>query len=415
MRITPAILNGIVKAPPSKSMTHRLLITSVLADGVSLLENPLQSQDTIATAEALRSLGASIRETHTGWGIMGGTIYQPDSVLDCHESGTTMRLLTGVSSIIKETVTLNGAPQLQKRPNKPLLEALERLGVKTQSKNGYPPITVQGKIKGGTVSIRGDISSQFISAIILAAPYAENPVELKVTPHLESKPYVWMTIDAMRKAGVTPQCSADLSEMHVPLGRYKPRRTRVEGDWSSAAYMLAAGAMAGKVHVDHLDLKSQQADREIINILEAMDAYIKISGKRVTTELSRLSAVEFDLSDCPDLFPVVACLCASAEGTSILSGLGRLRLKESDRLHAMKAGLKRMGINVTVDDSTAQIKGGKPKGAVIDTYNDHRIAMSFAVLAQTAVGETTIQNPECVDKSYPEFWKDLAQIGAKLE
>jgi len=415
MRITPAILNGTVKAPPSKSMTHRLLITSALADGVSLLENPLQSQDTMATAEALRSLGASIRETHNGWGIMGGTIYQPDSVLDCHESGTTMRLLTGVSSIIKEPVTLNGAPQLQKRPNKPLLEALERLGVKTKSKGGYPPITVQGKIKGGTTSIRGDISSQFISAIILAAPYAENPVELKVTPHLESKPYVWMTIDAMRKAGVKPQCSADLSEIHVPNGRYKSRHTRVEGDWSSAAYMLAAGAIAGKVHVDHLDLKSQQADREIINILEAMDAYIKISGNRVTTELSRLSAVEFDLSDCPDLFPVVACLCASAEGTSILSGLGRLRLKESDRLHAMKAGLKRMGINVTVDDSTAQITGGNPKGAVIDTYNDHRIAMSFAVLAQTAMGETTIQNPECVDKSYPEFWEDLAQIGAKLE
>lgn len=179
--------------------------------------------------------------------------------------------------------------------------------------------------------------------------------------------------------------------------------------------MIAAGVLAGKVHVDNLDLKSQQADREIISILEAMDAYIKISGNRVTTELSRISAVDFDLSDYPDLFPVVACLCASAEGTSNLSGLGRLRHKESDRLQAMTAGLKRMGIKVTVEDSTAQIKGGKPKGAIIDTYNDHRIAMSFAVLAQTAMGETIIQNPECVDKSYPRFWKDLAQIGAKLE
>ncbi|MCW4013871.1 MAG: 3-phosphoshikimate 1-carboxyvinyltransferase [Candidatus Bathyarchaeota archaeon] len=414
MRIKPATLHGTVKAPPSKSMTHRLLITSALADGVSLIQNPLHSQDTEATAEALRGLGTSIREADGDWGVMGGTIYQPDSALDCHESGTTLRLLTGVSSIINEPVTLSGVPQLQKRPNKPLLEALEQLGVKTKSKGGYPPITVKGRIRGGKTSIRGDVSSQFISAIMLAAPYAENPVDLQVSTRLESKPYVEMTIEVMKKAGIKPQCNADLTEIHIPNGRYIPQRTHVEGDWSSAAYMLAAGALGGKVHVDNLNLESKQADREIINILEAMEAYIKISGNRVTTELSRLSAVDVDLSDCPDLFPMVACLCAFAEGTSNLSGLGRLRLKESDRLTAMTTGLKRMGIDVTVDETTAQIKGGTPKGAVIDTYNDHRIAMSFAVLAQTAVGETVIQNPECVDKSYPEFWQDLRNIGAKL-
>lgn len=414
MRIKPATLHGTVEAPPSKSMTHRLLITSALGDGVSLLKNPLHSQDTEATAEALRKLGASIREADGEWGILGGIIHQPDTELDCRESGTTMRLLTGVSSIISEPVTLSGAPQLLKRPNKPLLEALEQLGVKTKSSDGYPPITVQGKIKGGTASIPGDVSSQFISAIMLAAPYAENPVDIEITTNLESKPYVEMTLDTMRKAGIKPQCSDDLLEIHVPNGMFTPRRARVEGDWSSAAYMLAAGAMAGKVHVDNLDLESKQADREIISVLDEMGAYIKQSGNRVTTELSRLSAIEVDLSDCPDLFPMVACLCAVAEGTSRLSGLGRLRLKESDRLSAMTAGLRSMGIEVTFDESSAQIKGGTPKGAVIDPYNDHRIAMSFAILAQTAEGVTTIQNPECVDKSYPEFWRDLGNIGAKL-
>ena len=223
-----------------------------------------------------------------------------------------------------------------------------------------------------------------------------------------------MTLDAMKKSGIKARCSKNLKLIQVPNGEYIPQRTRIEGDWSSAAYLLAAGVLAGKVHVDNLDLASSQGDKEIISILDEMGAYIKIKGNRVTAEKSKLYALEANLSDCPDLFPIVACLCSVAEGTSMLTGLTRLKIKESNRLSAMMEGLQKMGIKITGDDDSARITGGSPHGAVIDPHNDHRIAMSFAILSQITEGETTIMNPECVTKSYPGFWEDLKKIGAKI-
>ena len=414
IKIKPNCLTGTISAPPSKSITHRSLITSALADGVSLLKNPLNSDDTSATVEGLRKLGISTSDEEGDWEIKGGTLTPPDSIIDCNESGTTMRLLIGLCSTLDAPCTLSGAPSLLRRPNKPLLDALEQLGVQTLSDAGHPPIMVTGKMKGGYANIPGDVSSQFISSILLAAPYAETPVELRITTRVESKPYVKMTLDVMRKSGIKAEYSENLEHFHIPNGKYSPLSTRIEGDWSSAAYMLAAGTLAGKVHVDNLDLASSQADKEIISILNEMGAYIKIKGKRITAEMSKLNAIETDLSDCPDLFPIVACLCSVAEGTSRLTGLSRLRIKESDRLSAMMEGLHRMGLEIIGDDDSARITGGRPRGAVIDPFNDHRIAMSFAVLSNVAEGETTIMNPECVSKSYPGFWDDLRQIGAKI-
>jgi 3-phosphoshikimate 1-carboxyvinyltransferase len=179
--------------------------------------------------------------------------------------------------------------------------------------------------------------------------------------------------------------------------------------------MLAAGVMTGKVQVENLDVKSRQADREIIQILDQMGANIKINGKRVKTEKSCLTAIEFDMRDCPDIFPIVACLCSVADGTSKLTGLRRLKIKESDRLSAVIEGLEKMSINITRTDDSVTIKGGKPIKAKIDPHNDHRIAMSFAILAHKADGETIIMKPECVSKSYPGFWEDLKKIGAKIK
>ena len=414
IKIKPSCLTGTVSAPPSKSMTHRYLITSALADGVSLLKNPLHSDDTVATVEGLRKLGINTSNEGCDWEIQGGKLTPPDSIINCNESGTTMRLLIGLCSLLDQPCTLSGAHSLIRRPNKALLDALEQLGVQTQSNAGHPPITVTGKMMGGYADISGDISSQFISSILLAAPYAESPVELRITTKLESKPYVKMTLDAMRKSGIKAECSKSLEHLHVPNDRYSPLMTKIEGDWSSAAYMLAAGTLTGKVHVDNLDLASSQADKEIIRILDEMGAYIKINGKRVTTEKSKLNSLETDLSDCPDLFPIVACLCSVADGTSRFTGLSRLRIKESDRLAAMMEGLQKMGIEIDGDDDSVRITGGSPRKAVIDPHNDHRIAMSFAVLSHVAEGETTILNPECVSKSYPGFWDDLRKIGAKI-
>ena len=404
---------GSVEAPPSKSMTHRHLITAALAEGGSVLEKPLVCDDTVATGSGLKALGINIKEEGDQWLVEGGQIEAPSGAINCNQSGTTLRLLLGTCSLLDKWCEVTGAPQLLRRPNAPLLEALEQLGVQTGSEGGYPPIIIKGKMQGGVAEIRGDVSSQFISSIILAAPYALEPVTVKVTTRLESKPYVQMTLDAMRRGGVKAISKQGGVEIKVPLGKYRPTRTRIEGDWSSASFMLAAGVLSGKVHVDNLDVESSQADKEIMHALDVMGAYVKIKGKRVTAEKSILNGIEMDLSDCPDIFPIVSSLCATAQDKSTLTGLGRLKIKESDRLSVMTEGLRKMGARIQVVDNTCVIEGGPLKGASIDPHGDHRIAMSFAVLGTLAEGETLINDPDCVSKSYLGFWDDLASLGAE--
>ena len=414
IKVKPSVLHGSIETPPSKSITHRSLITSALAKGRSILEKPLICEDTVATREALRLLGIKITENDDNWIVEGGTIQAPKGVIDCNQSGTTLRLMLGLCSLLDSECVITGAPQLQKRPNQPLVDGLEQLGVWTSSENGFPPVKVKGPIRGGEVQIRGDVSSQFISSILLAAPYAETPITINVTTKLESKPYVQLTIDAMKKSGIRVSTNKDYTETKTPLGKYSPVNTRIEGDWSSAAFMLAAGVLAGKIHVDNIDVEGSQADKEILYALDMMGAHIKIKGKRATAEKSLLKGIEMDLSDCPDIFPIIASLCARAQGKSKLTGLGRLKLKESDRLTVMVEGLRKMGADIQVEGDTCTINGSSLKGAEIDPYGDHRIAMSFAVLGLVAHGETKINDPDCVNKSYPGFWDDLAGLGADM-
>lgn len=414
VRIGKSTLHGSVEAPPSKSMTHRNLITVALAKGRSVLEKPLVCEDTLATAEALRSLNVCVSEEGDRWVVEGGELHASKNPINCNQSGTTLRLMLGVCSLLEEESVVTGAPQLLRRPNKQLLEGLSQLGVETEGECSYPPVKIKGPMIGGKARIRGDVSSQFISSIILAAPYAQNPVMVNVTTRLESKPYVQMTIDAMKLGGVRAIPNKDLTEIQVPQGEYKPVDTRIEGDWSSAALLLAAGVLSGKVHVDNVDAGSSQADKEILHALGHMGAQVKIKGNRVTSEKSYLRGLEMDLSDCPDIFPVISSLCAVAHGTSRLTGLGRLKIKESDRLEAMAEGLRAMGANIKIVKDTCTIEGGSLKGANINPYGDHRIAMSFAVLGLVAEGETTINDPDCVNKSYPDFWEDLTGLGADM-
>lgn len=414
VKIRKSTLHGSVEAPPSKSRTHRNLITAALAKGKSVLEKPLVCDDTLATVEALRSLGVQVKEEGGKWIVEGGELTAPQSPISCNQSGTTLRLALGVCSLLEKESIITGAPQLLRRPNKALLEGLSQLGVQVKSEDGYPPVKVRGPMKGGEVQIRGDVSSQFISSIILAAPYAQNPVTVKVTTRLESKPYVQMTLDAMKQGGVRVVPNGDLTVINVPQEEYKPVDTRIEGDWSSAAFLLAAGVLSGKVHVDNIDTGSSQADKEILHALGHMGAQVKIKGNRLTAEKSYLKGLEMDLSDCPDIFPIISSLCAVAHGTSRLTGLGRLKIKESDRLEVMAEGLMAMGVKIQIIKDTCIIEGGPLKGADIDPHGDHRIAMSFAVLGLVTEGETTINDSDCVNKSYPEFWEDLAGLGADM-
>jgi 3-phosphoshikimate 1-carboxyvinyltransferase len=407
---------GRVSAPSSKSVTHRVLVCSSLAPGKSLIRSPLRSDDTRATLRVLQELGTGCSDGPDLWEVRGGRLCAPGSDLFCGESGTTLRFVTALCSLVDGECNLTGGPSLSKRPVEPLLEALRQLGVGCESIDGCPPVKVNGtgRIGGGDVEIKGNVSSQFVSSLLFVAPFGESSIRIKTTTPLESKPYVRMTMDAQRMFGVAVQVSEDMREYRVEGQAYRPADVTVEGDWSSAAYLLAAGALSGEVSVDNLNPDSSQADRVILDILRSMGAQVKMHKNSCYVERAELEAIETDLSDSPDLFPVTASLCAAASGRSVLKGLGRLRFKESDRVAAMTEGLREMGIQVRRRDDKLTIYGGQPNRSTIDPHQDHRIAMALSVLGTVAEGETTVLDADCVSKSYPTFWDDMAMIGADI-
>jgi len=416
VKIRKSEIDGRIAAPPSKSYTHRALVCSALALGVSKIHAPLISDDTESTRRLLGEFGVEISGDLEQWLVKGGELRKPRSELFCAESGTTLRFMTALCALLEGESKLTAGPTLSRRPNGPLLDGLRQLAVTSVSADGFPPITIMGtgEIRGGEVTLRGDISSQFVSAILIIAPLADGNVSIRLTTPLESKPYVSMTTHTQQKYGVDVDTSDDMREFHIEKQSYRPTDFAVEGDWSSASYLLAAGALAGRLSVEGLNEGSLQSDASIVGILGEMGAHVVCSGSEIAAEMSGLSAVDVNLSDCPDLFPVVAALCAVAEGRSILRGIGRLRYKESDRAGAMIDGLRAMGIEAKPQRDSIVIVGGAPKGCAIDPRNDHRNAMAFAILGLVAEGETTILNAECVSKSYPEFWNAMRSSGMKL-
>jgi 3-phosphoshikimate 1-carboxyvinyltransferase len=381
-----------------------------------VIRDPLISDDTGATGRVLEQLGVGISRMDGAWKVAGGSLRKPESDLHCDESGTTLRLVTAMCSLVQGDCKLVGGPSLTKRPVGPLVDGLRQLGADCESTGGFPPVAVKGRggLPGGEAALPGDVSSQFVSAILIAAPRGEKGTTLRLTSRLESRPYVELTMEAQRIFGVSVEASSDMIEYRIERQSYLPADMTVEKDWSAAAFLLGAGALAGKVTVEDLKTGSSQADAAILGILDEMGATVVGKGGSVTVEKAPLSGIELDLSDSPDLFPVVASLCAKASGRSVLRGLRRLRLKESDRVAAMTGGLVEMGVRCELVDDTLTIEGGSPIGCVIDPWGDHRIAMAFSMLGLAAEGETAILDAECVSKSNPGFWGDLEALGVEL-
>jgi 3-phosphoshikimate 1-carboxyvinyltransferase len=388
---------------------------SALAKGKSQVVNPLGSDDTDAASAVLRKIGARVRHNKISWTIEGGNFHAPDSDLFCGDSAATLRFMTALCSIIPGTCRLTAGTSLSRRPIAPLLNALRQLDIKCSAPNGLPPVTVQGgKLKGGISSLPGDISSQYVSALLMLAPFAEKDMTIRLTTPLESRPYVLMTMDAMQWFGITVAFNDTMDEFQVFPQKYQPTKFRIEGDWSSASYPLALGALAGEVEVTNLPTESMQGDRMFLGFLEEMGVNVTIGRNSVIVKQSRLKALKADLTDCIDLLPTVAVLAAVAKGTSVLTGVRRARLKESDRVAAVREGMERMGIRTSEEEDRLTIIGGKPEGAVIDSKNDHRIAMAFSLLG-TIAGNTVIEGAECVSKTYPGFWDILAGLGGEVK
>ena len=397
--------------PGSKSYTHRILVASALSDGLCTIENALFSEDTRLTMAALRQVGIDIDDSGDGRLAVHG---QKGALQPCGEkiylanSGTSMRLLTAVAALGRGSYTLAGSKRMARRPLADLVGALGQIGITAHCENpsGCPPVHIRGGTpQGGPVDLDCRTSSQYLSALLLIAPYTRNGLDITVTAGPVSKPYVDMTVGVMEKFGVT--VSRQGYEHFSVSGRqvYRARSFTVEADCSQAGYFWAAAAITGsQVKVCGLDGATRQGDVRLTQILESMGCHVLRETDGIQVCGHPLQAVTVNMSDMPDVVPTLAVVAAFAAGTTVIHGVAHLRAKESDRLAAVVAELKKMGIRARCDDGILTITGGRPRGTEIETYDDHRIAMSFAVAGLKAPG-TVIHNEGCVEKSFPRFWQ----------
>ncbi len=410
-------LDATVRIPGSKSYTQRALIIASLAEGRSFLRNSLISEDTKYLMGALRSLGADILVadkdiTVTG---TGGNIKNPGKKLYLGNNGTALRLLTAVASLGTGKVTLDGSDRLRERPAKPLLDALKILGVdcRGMDKSGYPPVTVQGTgITGGRVTFTDIESSQYISSILIASPYARGDVEIELEGLTVSIPYIDMTAGVMNHFGVeTTKRGENEYTVRAPQ-KYTGQRYLIESDVSSASYFFLAAALCkGRVKVLDINPNTLQGDIGFLKILEKLGCHavrgidwVEVAGGKLNGGNYR-----FDMADMPDMVPTLAVLSAFRPGQTVISNISHLRLKESNRIEALVTELNRTGIDAKELKDGLVITGGTPHGAEIETYDDHRIAMSFAIAGLATEG-IMIKNQRCVGKSFPGFWDVLDQL-----
>jgi 3-phosphoshikimate 1-carboxyvinyltransferase len=407
--------DGAVSVPGSKSYTHRALIVSSLADGESVLFNALLCEDTGRTVEALAKFGVEVswESDHVRVLGKGGMFKATDEKIDVGNSGTSMRFLTALAALRTGITLLDGSERMRKRPIGELLNGLGELGVRAYSQEGddCPPVIVQSRgLQGGTAKVKGEESSQFLSGLLIVAPYAQKDVNIEVAGSLASKPYVDITREVMSSFGVEIR-SQGYHSFFIKAGRqYLPQKYRIEGDASNASYFFSAAAVCrGRVRVRNLNPATIQGDIGFLEILERMGCRVTRGSDWIEVLGGGLDSVEIDMNEMPDLVPTLAVTAAFARGKTVIQNIGHLRLKESDRIHAVAAELSKMGIQVREGEDGLEILGGKPRGAEIETYNDHRMAMSFAI-AGLAVPGVKIKEERCVDKSFPGFWDELQRL-----
>jgi len=414
-------LEGEIYTPSSKAYTHRMLIAALLSRGASKISNPLISDDTNATLEAIKAFGAKAELQENYWTIRGvDSLRTPKNPINCGESGSTLRFMIPVAAIAPGHSVFTCGPSLKRRPIEPLLLGLKQLGTGSslQLKEGSSPIRIWGGgIRGGKTSMRGDISSQFVSGLLFACPKAKKDTEISITTPLESRNYVRMTIEVLDKHDIRIFASDNFKELKIPSNQnYKPCNHEAPGDFSSAAFLLAAAAItSSRVKVKNLDQYTTQGDKAILDILKEMGSKVRVGDDCIEVEGEQLNAIDVDSKYIPDLVPVCAVLACYSKGTSKIYNAKRLRYKESDRLSSLHAELKKMGAEIMMKEDGLVIRGScKMHGTMIDPHNDHRIVMACAVAALAADGETKIQNSECVNKSYPRFFDDLRLLGANI-
>lgn len=409
--VSAGCINGIIAPPSSKSYAQRAIALALLAQGQSVLRNIEFCKDTRSALSCIKALGAKVEQLDESTIAIEGGLSPQSNTLYVGESGLATRLFTPLASLWHEAITIQGEGTLLHRPMLMMIEPLRALGVNVRDGGGYLPIVVQGPIHGGEIEVDGSISSQFITGLLLSLPLAEEDTTLHVNSPV-STPYIDMTIDTARLFGIEIMHKEDYTEFFIEGGQtYTPADIAIEGDWSGASTILVAGAIAGEVTVKNISTLSKQADTAIIRALERAGAGIVIEQDSITITKRPLRAFTFDATNAPDLFPALAALAAAAEGVSTIIGTNRLRHKESDRAETLRQEYEKLGIEIDInEDDVMKIRGGKINPATVYSHGDHRIAMSLAVSALRCAGEVTIQEAECVEKSYPTFFEDLESL-----
>jgi len=412
MKIVNKIRNTdvIVDAPPSKAHTLRALIISSLSAGKCTIYNPLLGEDQQNVIECLKRLGVKIEVGSDKLTITGtNEKYTPiNDELNVGESGVGMNFLTSAACLSDKPIVITGAKRITERPIREVVEGLRQLGCKIEylAKEGFPPIKVYGGgIAGGEAAIKGSKTSQYFSSIVISSPYAENKVTLNCVDEMTEKPYFDISLQMMAEFGVKAK-NNNYKQIEIPSGRYSAREITIEGDYSSASFFFLAGAICkSKVTVKGLRADTKQGDKAFLGLMEKMGCRVSETNEGICIQGEKLTAIEQDMSNLPDLVPPLAIASAFAKGKSRLTNIGHLRDKECDRLAVMASELGKMGVDAACDENSLIIKGsGKIHGAQIDPHNDHRIAMSFAV-AGLATGNQTIEDEMCVAKSFPDFWE----------
>ena len=409
-------MHGEVVPPCSKSYAQRALAAALLASGRTTLRGIELCRDTRSAIEAIRTLGARVEIKDDNTLIIDGGLNPTTATLNVGESGLAARLFTPIAALGGEAMRIEGEGTLRHRPMAMMVEPLRTLGVEVRDGGGRLPIEVCGPIKGGRVVVDGSISSQFITGLLIALPCAKSDTTVEVRDAV-STPYIDMTLETLERFGVEIMHNeGDYSKFYIEGNQeLKPVDYTIESDWSAAAFIMVAAAIAGEVTVRNISTLSRQADTLVCRALERAGASIIIEEGAITVSHRPLEAFTFDATNSPDLFPALVALAAAADGVSTIRGIERLRGKESDRGEVLREEYRKLGIEIELDyeENIMRVVGGKPHAAEVDSHDDHRIAMSLAITALRIEDEVVIRNRECVAKSYPSFFEDLEMLKTK--
>jgi 3-phosphoshikimate 1-carboxyvinyltransferase len=414
VKIFPGLLKGKVKVPPSKSLCHRAIIAAALAQGQSVVDNVVLSEDILATIQGVQSLGAEVIFQQNKLIINGCQLAAPSNcVIDCNESGSTLRFLIPLGLRTENIITYRGVGNLGNRPLHPYLEIFEEQGILYS--NDKLPISVSGILKPGTFNIKGDISSQFVTGLMFALPLLDGDSSIFISGPLESKGYIDLTIDILSSFGIFILNNNYQSFFIKGRQEYKPRKYTIEGDYSQAAFWLAAGVLGSDISCLELKQFSKQGDKFIINILKNAGAEFEMQDAYLKALPTELQAFKIDVSQYPDLAPILTVVAALSKGTSRITGAGRLRMKECDRLKAITAELNKLGAEIYEENDSLTIKGSASlTGGHVGSWGDHRIVMALAIAATRCSEPVIIHNSKAVNKSYPNFFEDYNKLGGNL-